>query len=87
MQIALDPESKTYVTIATHKGLFQYSRLPFGLSSAPFIFQRTMEWVLHGILNTIVYIDDILVAGASEKEHFGNLGESFVQVRRVRVKV
>ena len=73
MQIALDPQSKIYFTIATHKGLFQYSRLPFGISSAPAIFQRTMERVLHGIPNTIVYIDDILVVGASEKEHLETL--------------
>ena len=87
MQLALDPESKRYVTISTQKGLFQYTRLPFGISSAPAIFQRTMERVLHGIPNTIVYIDDILVTGASDKEHFGNVGESVVQVRRVRDEV
>ena len=73
MQLALDPESKRYVTISTQKGLFQYSRLPFGISSAPAIFQRTMERVLHGIPNTIVYIDDILVTGASDKEHLETL--------------
>ena len=52
MQLALDPESKKYVSISTQKGLFQYTRLPFGISSAPAIFQRTMERVLHGIPNT-----------------------------------
>ena len=38
-QIELDDESKPLVTISTHKGLFQYERLPFGVSSAPSIFQ------------------------------------------------
>ena len=33
MQLALDPESKKYVTISTQKGLFQYTRLPFGITS------------------------------------------------------
>ena len=73
MQLALDPESKRYVTISTQKGLFQYTRLPFGISSAPAIFQRTMERVLHGIPNTIAYMDDILVTGASDKEHLETL--------------
>ncbi|XP_041379597.1 uncharacterized protein K02A2.6-like [Gigantopelta aegis] len=34
-QIALEPDSKQYLTINTHKGLYQYTRLPFGVHSAP----------------------------------------------------
>ena len=37
-QLQLDDESKRYTTINTHKGLFQYNRLPYGISSAPGIF-------------------------------------------------
>ena len=47
-QILLDEDSRQYVTINTHKGLFQYKRLPFGASSAPGIFQRTMESLVQG---------------------------------------
>ena len=39
-QILLDDDSKQYVTINTHKGLYRYNRLPFGIASAPSIFQR-----------------------------------------------
>ena len=42
-QMLLDEESKQYVTINTHKGLFQYNRLPYGVASAPGIFQRTID--------------------------------------------
>jgi len=45
-QIPLDDASKKLVAINTHKGLFQYNRLPFGVSAAPSIFQRTMETLL-----------------------------------------
>jgi hypothetical protein len=48
-QLLLDEESKQYTTIYTHKGLYQYNRLPFGVSSAPGIFQPTMENMLQGI--------------------------------------
>ena len=37
LQLPLDDESKQYLTINTHKGLFQYNRLPFGIASAPSI--------------------------------------------------
>ena len=69
LQIELEQESKKYVTISTHKGLFQYNRLPFGVASAPAIFQHTMENILQGIPAVLVYLDDILVAGSSESEH------------------
>ena len=34
-QFLLDEESKKFTTINTHKGLYQYNRPPFGVSSAP----------------------------------------------------
>ena len=34
-QIELDEDSQHFVTINTHKGLFRYNRLPFGVASAP----------------------------------------------------
>ena len=37
-QIFLDEDSREYVTINTHKGLFRPTRLPFGVSSASAIF-------------------------------------------------
>ena len=48
-QIPLAEESKKFVVINTHKGLYRYNRLPFGISSAPAIFQRMMEGILQGI--------------------------------------
>ena len=72
-QIALEPDSKQYLTINTHKGLYQYTRLPFGVHSAPAIFQRTIEGILRGVKNVAVYIDDILITGVSEEEHLQTL--------------
>jgi len=48
-QLLLDDKSKKFLVINTHKGLFAYNRLPYGVSSAPRIFQRVMENLLQGI--------------------------------------
>ena len=37
-QLILEEESRKFTTISTHKGLFQYKRLPFGFALAPTIF-------------------------------------------------
>ena len=49
LQLPLDPACKPFVTINTHRGLFQYNRLPFGVASAPAIFQRHIEMLLQDI--------------------------------------
>ena len=75
LQLQLDESSQEYVTINTHRGLYRYTRLPFGVASAPAIFQRTMETVLKGLPMVVVYLDDILVARKTEQEHMMNLAQ------------
>ena len=63
------------MTINTHKGLYKYKRLPYGVASAPAIFQKFMENILQGIPNVVIYIDDILIMGKSDAEHLATLRE------------
>lgn len=80
-QLRLDEESKQYVVINTHRGLFRYNRLPYGIASAPGIFQRTIEGVLRDIPGVSVYLDDILITGSSEEEHLATLDKVLSRLR------
>ena len=53
-QLLLDEEWKKFITINTHNRPYQYNRLPFGVSSEPRIFQRTLENLLQGIPHVVV---------------------------------
>lgn len=55
----------------TPDGLYEFTRLPFGLSNAPATFQRLMDRVLNRLKWTacLVYLDDILVFGRTFEEH------------------
>lgn len=74
-QLVLDDESQMLVTINTHKGLFKYNRLPFGVTTAPSIFQQVMEHLLQDLKFVTVYLDDILVTGMTTMDYLANLDE------------
>ncbi len=82
LQLPLDEESSQLVCINTHKGLFKFNRLPFGVSSAPAIFQRCMASLFQELKGVSVFIDDILVTGPSTEEHLATL-EKVLQVLEV----
>ena len=85
-QVFLTEDTKQYVTINTHRGLFKYNRMPFGVSSTPAIFQRVMDSILQGILHTIVYHDDILITGRTHREHLQNLREVLKRLRQAGLR-
>ena len=72
IQMQLDEQAKQYVTINSHRGLYTYNRLPFGLNSAPAVFQRVVDNLIKNITHTTVYLDDVLVTGLTEAEHLRN---------------
>ncbi len=81
-QMELDSSSRKLVTISTHQGLYQYTRLPFGVASAPAIFQRTMDSILQGLDKVVCFIDDILITGATDDEHLQKLEEVLRRLRQ-----
>ena len=86
-QLLLDENSQQYTTINTHQGLYQYTRLPFGISSAPAIFQKTMDVILQGIPHVCCYIDDILVTGVNQQEHLQNLEEVLRRLEQNNLRI
>ena len=81
-QLRVDEESQKWLVINTHKELFKYRRLPFGISSAPAIFQRTIAKVLEGVRGICIYMDDILISGKDEQVHMQNLSQVFQKLQQ-----
>ena len=93
-QMKLAEDSRVFTTINTDRGLYRYTRLPFGIASAPAIFQRAMDQITQGLRGVVVYIDDILVTGRTQAEHDNNLNalmqrlrENGVRLRREKCKL
>lgn len=85
--MVLDDASKELVTINTHRGLYRYNRLPYGVSSAPGIFQRTMESLLNGIPYTGILLDNILISGSTDEEHLQNLQEAMKRLSEAGLRL
>ena len=63
---------------ACHRGLFQFNVMPFGLTTAPAVFQELMASVLEGLNKfTEAYLDDILIYSAMLEEHLAHIQQVF----------
>ena len=50
-------------------GLFQFCRMPFGLSGAPASFQRLMDTLFRDFSFVTTYLDDVLIHSHMVEEH------------------
>ncbi|VDM00068.1 unnamed protein product [Schistocephalus solidus] len=77
LQIEVAEESRELLTINTHRGWFQFTRLPFGIKAAPAIFQQTMDRILTDTEGAVAYQDDIHVTGSIPDELMQRLFDIF----------
>ena len=68
-QVPLCQESRLLTTFITPFGRFCFNRLPFGISSAPEIFQRSMTEILQDMEGVICHMDDILIHAPDQVVH------------------
>ena len=68
-QVPLTESSKLLTTFITPFGRYCFNKLPFGISSAPEVFQKRINQILSGLSGSICLMDDILIFSRDNKEH------------------
>ena len=68
-QVPLGPDSQLLTTFITSFSRYCFQKLPFGITSAPEIFQKHMSEILDGLDGVVCLIDDMLIFGATQDEH------------------
>ena len=74
-QLEMHEDDIEKTAFRTHRGLFQFKRMPFRLRNGPSIFQRVMQGILAPYLwiFCLVYIDDIVIYSKNYEDHIEHL--------------
>lgn len=82
-QMAVNPEDHAKMAFCPGPGLglYEFNRMPFGLTGAPSLFQRLMDKVLRGVSFATTYVDNILIHSENENAHKQHLREVFQRLR------
>ncbi|CAN2387863.1 Reverse transcriptase (RNA-dependent DNA polymerase), partial [Pristimantis euphronides] len=88
-QVPMAEQDREKTAFILPMGLFEFDRMPFGLSNAPGTFQRLMEKCL-GDLNfesVLIYLDDIIVYSHTFEEHLQRLEQVFDRLKKHGLKI
>ena len=89
-QIKMAPESQQYTAFTVgNLRFYKFTCMPFGLCDAPTTFQHLMQNIL-GELNftyCVIYLDDVIVFGCTEKEHLEHLPIVFERFQEFNLKL
>ena len=88
-QQVVDPASRPKTAFSTRRGLWEWTRLPFGVKNGSASFQRLMQLVLQKVCwkCCLLYLDDIIVYSRSFDAHLHHLQEVFDALRQAGLRV
>ena len=66
-------------------GRYCFNKLPFGISSAPELFQHRMNRILKGLDGVLCHMDDVLVHGVDKAEHDARLAAVLKRIEEAGV--
>ena len=97
--IEVDDESKEKTAFSCFKGLYEYNRVPMGLSNSPAVMQRLANTIIQKVADVnkalgkcnddyiMTYIDDIIVKSKSWEEHLVHLENVFHVLKDMGLKL
>ena len=88
-QIVVNEADRHKTAFITRYGLFEFTRMGFGLCNAPGTFMRAMDLVLQGLTwkEVLAYLDDVIVMGNGVRDHLMNLRTVFERFRQYNLKL
>ncbi|GJZ52860.1 reverse transcriptase domain-containing protein [Tanacetum coccineum] len=87
IQMAKEDEEKT--VFITSKGIFCYTKMPFGLRNTGVTYQRLVDKAFHKQIgrNLEVYVDDLVIKSRTKDEIVRDIEETFKTLREINMKL
>ena len=88
-QVPMNPPDIQKTAFVTKYGLYEFTKLPFGLCNGTATFQRMMEIVLNGLQwqTCLIYLDDVIVFGRDFEEHLDRLSGVLDRIQKAGLKL
>lgn len=88
-QVLLHKDDRDYTAFSSGRFKYRWVRMPMGLKTAPFTWQRTMNIIFRDMIGKGVHVffDDLLISSRNLKEHIMILREVFKRLRRHNLKL
>ena len=82
-QLPLKPQERQYTAFEANGRLYEFLRLPFGVTNGVSIFQREMDEIIdkYSLKGVYPYLDNITIVGKTQEEHDINLS-NFLSVAK-----
>ena len=85
--IPVEPSDIPKTAVVKPFGLFEFTRMPFGLQNAAQTFHRFIDQVLCGLTCSYAYLDDILAASEDKDEHLSHLSQVFTRLQDYSIQL
>ena len=74
-QIPLAPEDRKYTAFEAGGRLYEFHRIPFGVTNGVACFQQILDDIIQteGLQDTFAYVDDVTICGRDKEQHDANL--------------
>lgn len=86
-QIPLERKSKQYTAFSTAWKKYQFTSVPFGLSSSPYALLKAIHEIMDEINGAYVYMDDIIVFSSTLEEHVTILSQILERFSQHKLKL
>ncbi|CAB0016071.1 unnamed protein product [Nesidiocoris tenuis] len=87
-QVPLTEASKPVTAFAVPgRGLWQFTRMPFGLANSGPAFQRLCDQVIAGLENVFGYLDDLIMVSSTAEEHVRLLNEVLDRLEQANLTI
>ena len=82
--VSVEEKSRKYTAFVTHRGHYQFLKVPFGLCNSPAVFQRFINRIFQDLTGkdiVLTYMDELIISSEDEESGLSRLQEVLQRAR------